>query len=110
MESLYDDIQHGSLVLPYKTKIRFYIIFLIIAIIVFFVCSFSIALLCTKEVSLRQTSKLDWIVDTRMAREEVAKRAAEAGQDGGGGGGHHHHMILLDDLANAKTIVSHIDG
>lgn len=63
---------------------RFYTVFFLMAMIVFLVCSFSLVLLCTKEFSLRETSKLDWIIDTRMAREEVAKRSAgETGQDGG---------------------------
>lgn len=83
-ESQYDNIQRGGLILPSRTKMRFYTVFFLMAMIVFLVCSFSLALLCTKEFSLRETSKLDWIIDTRMVREEVAKRSAgETRQDGG---------------------------
>ncbi len=82
IEYHYDEIKHGSLMLSEKSRIHFYIIFIIITIFIIVICFFAIYIICTSRVSLHPLTQLDIIIDTQMARHEAAKRPPDPPIDG----------------------------
>jgi hypothetical protein len=82
IEYHYDQIKHGSLILSDQSRNRFYIIFLIITILIIIISFFGIYIVCTSRSVYHYPTHLELIIDTQMARQEAARRAAEAPQDG----------------------------
>lgn len=85
IEHHYDEIEHGSLILPEKTRIYFYIIFIIIGILIVIMSFFAIYIICTSQVSLRHTTQINEIINSQMTKQEAAKQSTDLPQDGGVG-------------------------
>jgi hypothetical protein len=105
IEYHYDEIQHGSLILPEKTRMNFYLIFITVGILIVVMCFFAGYIICTSKSSLRHTNQLDDIIQSHINKEEAAKRSAEVPQDAGVG-----QPILAEHLTVRDALTAGGDG
>lgn len=85
IEYHYDQIQHGSLMLPTKARHRFYMIFVFIVLMSSIIFVLALCVICRQRSTFFHPTPFDLILDRQIARQEAAKRPTDPAQDGATG-------------------------